>query len=56
MDLGLIAAVAILVLWAVGTFLFDAPGWITLLLTGGVFLLIWRVTISSGKTERGAKG
>jgi hypothetical protein len=52
MDLGIVAAVAMLLLWAVGTFFFDAPGIINLLLTGGVFLLIWRVTIRSGATER----
>jgi hypothetical protein len=52
MDLGIIAALAILVLWAAGTFFFDAPGWINLLLTGGVFLLIWRVTIWSSRKER----
>jgi hypothetical protein len=31
-----VSAIAMLVLWAAGTFLFDAPGWIHLLLTGGV--------------------
>jgi Family of unknown function (DUF5670) len=43
MDLGIIAALAMLVLWAVGTFAFDAPGWIHALLSLGVFLLIWRI-------------
>lgn len=52
MDLGIFAAFVILAIWAVGTFAFDAPGWINLLLTGGVFLLIWRVTIRTGKTPR----
>lgn len=52
MDVGLLAAVLMLVLWAVGTFFLDAPGWITLLLSGGVFLLIWRVTVRAGVTTR----
>ena len=43
MDLGLIAAIVMLVVWAIGTFAFDAPGWLHLLLTVGVFVLIWRV-------------
>ena len=45
MDLGIIAALAILVLWAVATFVFEAPGYIHLLLTAGVFLLIWRIVV-----------
>jgi hypothetical protein len=45
MDLGIIVAVAMLVLWAVGTFVFEAPGYIHLLLTAGVFLLIWRIVV-----------
>ncbi len=31
-----------LAVWAAGTWA-DGPGWIHLLLTGGVFLLIWRI-------------
>ena len=45
MDIGIIAAVAMLVVWAVATFKFEAPGYIHLLLTAGVFLLIWRVVV-----------
>lgn len=45
MDLGILAAIAMLVLWAVATFQFDAPGWVHLLLTAGVFLLIWRIVV-----------
>lgn len=44
MDLGLIAAVAMLVIWAVLTFVVnDAPGVTHSLLIAGVSLLIWRV-------------
>jgi hypothetical protein len=56
MDLGIVAAVAILILWAAGTFFFDAAGWINLLLTGGVFLLIWRVTIRGNARAPGGNG
>ena len=43
MDVYLIAGIVMLVAWAGVTFTTDAPGWIHLLLTGGVFLLIWRI-------------
>ena len=45
MDLGIIAAVAMLVVWAIGTFAFEAPGWLHFLLTVGVFLLIQRIVV-----------
>jgi Family of unknown function (DUF5670) len=38
-----VTAVALLVLWAVGTFLFDAPGWIHLLLTLGVAFWVYGI-------------
>jgi threonine/homoserine/homoserine lactone efflux protein len=44
MDLGLIAAIAMLLVWAVLTFVVnDAPGMTHALLTAGVALLIWRI-------------
>ena len=44
MDLGIIAAVAMLVVWAVLTFVVnDAPGVTHSLLIAGLSLLIWRV-------------
>lgn len=45
MDVWTIAAVVMLVAWAVATFAFAAPGWIHFLLTLGVFLLIWRIVV-----------
>ena len=43
-DIGLIIAIAMLVLWAVITFVInDAPGITHALLTGGVALLIWGI-------------
>jgi len=45
MDLGILGAIATLIVWAVATFMFEAPGWIHLLLTVGVFLLIYRIVI-----------
>ncbi len=45
MDLGIVSAVVILVVWGVWTFMFNAPGWAHVLLTVGVFLLIYRITV-----------
>lgn len=41
MDMLTLAGLAMLVVWAVGTFAFEAPGVIHLLLTLGVFFLIF---------------
>jgi len=56
MDIGLIAAVLMLVAWAVVTFTTEAPGWIHILLTVGVFLLIYRIVIRGTRgVDRGKK-
>ncbi|WP_396220048.1 hypothetical protein [Gemmatimonas sp.] len=43
MDFSLLAGIVMLVAWGGFTYTTDAPGWIHLLLTGGVFLIIWRI-------------
>ena len=48
MDWGIILAVVMLVVWAIGTVL-EWAGWVHALLTIGVFLLIFRIA------KRGAK-
>jgi len=45
MDLGIVAALAMLVVWGIWTFLFNAPGWAHLLLTLGMFLLFYRIVV-----------
>ena len=45
MDVGIVAAIAMLIVWAVGTFVYEGPGWLHLLLSVGVFLLIWRIIV-----------
>jgi hypothetical protein len=45
MDIGLVASVVMLIVWAVGAFVLDAPGWIHLLLSAGMFVLIWRIAV-----------
>ena len=45
MDLGIVAAVIMIAVWAVITFTTEAPGYIHLLLTIGFFILFWRVIV-----------
>ena len=51
MDLGIVAAVVMLVVWAVAAFVYEAPGWIHLLLSAGLFVLMWRIVVR-GTTAR----
>ena len=44
MDLGIIAALVMLIIWVIGTVL-QGPGWIHALLSVGVFLLIYRIVL-----------
>ena len=53
MDLYMIGAIVMLVAWAAITFLTEAPGFVHLLLTAGVFLLIWRIVVR-GTPDSGA--
>jgi len=45
MDIWIIGAVLMLAIWAFVTFTTAAPGWIHLLLTVGLFLLIYRIVV-----------
>ena len=47
---GIIIAIALLVVWAIGT-LFDGPGGIHLLLTIGVSMLIWRIVVRGDRVH-----
>jgi threonine/homoserine/homoserine lactone efflux protein len=51
MDLGILIAVTMLAVWGVATVFFEAPGWVHLLLTFGVFLLVWRVVTKNTPTS-----
>jgi uncharacterized membrane protein len=50
MDLGIVAAIVMLVVWGVVTFTTTAPGWVHILLTMGMFLLMYRIVV------RGTRG
>jgi len=54
MDLGIIGAVVMLIVWAFLTFTTAAPGYVHLLLTLGVFLLIWRITVVGSRRKKSA--
>ncbi len=52
MDLWIIAALVGLVAWAVATFAFTAPGWLHLVLTASIFVIIWRTVARATPTPR----
>ena len=45
MDLGILIGIALIVIWAIGALVFEGAGWIHLLLTVGVFVVIWRIVV-----------
>ena len=51
MDLGVIGALALLLIWAVAALVLQGPGWVHLLLTIGVSLLIYRIIARSDKAQ-----
>lgn len=53
MDLLTIAGLAMLALWAAGTFAFDAPGFIHGLLSLGVFLIVLAAIKRAGRARSG---
>jgi hypothetical protein len=52
MDIGLVVGLALLIVWAVATFVYGAPGWIHLLLSVGLFLVIWRIAAQSASGRK----
>ncbi|MFN2638185.1 MAG: hypothetical protein ABR585_14295 [Gemmatimonadaceae bacterium] len=57
MDLGIIAALVMLIAWGFITFTTTAPGWIHILLTMGMFLLVYRIVVRGTRgVDRGKKG
>jgi uncharacterized membrane protein len=45
MDLGIVVGILMLVIWAVVALGYSGPGWIHLLLTFGVSLIVWRIIV-----------
>jgi hypothetical protein len=56
MDFAILAAIIMLAIWAFVTFTTTAPGWIHILLTLGMFLLIYRIVVRGTRgVDRGPK-
>jgi hypothetical protein len=45
MDLGILGGIALLVIWGVAFLAFEPPGWVHLLLSVGVFVIIARIVV-----------
>lgn len=54
MDLTLLAGIVMLVVWGALTVTTEAPGAVHLLLTAGVFIVIWRIVVRN--TPNGPAG
>jgi predicted phage tail protein len=52
MDLRIGAAIVMLIVWAIGALVMQGPGWIHLLLTLGVSLLIYGIAQRSNGTVK----
>ena len=56
MDLWIILSIVMLAIWGFVTFTTTAPGWIHVLLTVGMFLLIYRIVVRGTRgVDRGPK-
>jgi hypothetical protein len=53
MDLRILGALALLVIWAIAALVLEGPGWVHLLLTVGVSLLVYGV-VARGSNRDGA--
>jgi len=51
MDIGIVAAVLMLIVWAVLTFTTEVPGYVHLLLTIGFFVLFWRIAVRGARPK-----
>lgn len=52
MDLGIIGAIVLLLVWAWAALIKEGPGWVHLLLTVGVSLLIYRIVVRGSAARR----
>ena len=52
---GIAIAIVMLIIWAIVALVFSGPGWIHLLLTVGVSMLIWQIVVRTDKVHPKAK-
>ena len=55
MNLGIVGALALLVIWAIAALVMQGPGWVHILLTVGVSLLIYSIVMRSSARDRGER-
>jgi uncharacterized membrane protein len=55
MDLGIIGALALIVIWAIAALVLQGPGWVHLLLTLGVSLLIYRIVVRGSSSDEASR-
>jgi len=54
MDLRILGALALLLIWAIAALVLEGPGWVHLLLTIGVSLLIYGIVVrTSSRSDAG---
>ena len=51
MDLRMLGAIALLLIWAIAALVLEGPGWVHLLLTIGVSLLIYSVVVRGSSND-----
>ena len=51
MDVGIFAAIVMLLVWAIAALVLQGPGWVHLFLTVGVSLLIYRIVVRGSPKE-----
>lgn len=52
MKWGIIGALVLLLIWAIAALVIEGPGWVHLLLTVGVSLLIYSIVVRSSSRDR----
>ena len=55
MNWGIIGGLALLVIWAIAALVMNGPGWVHLLLTVGVFVIIWRIVVRGDRRHPAPK-
>ena len=51
MDLRMLGAFALLLIWAIAALVLEGPGWVHLLLTVGVSLLIYSIVVRGSSRD-----
>jgi hypothetical protein len=56
MNWGVVGALVLLLIWAIAALVLEGPGWVHLLLTVGVSLLIYGIVMRSSQRAEGVGG